>query len=88
MFPIRQTPEFACGALLGRRQIQLDVVAGRVVQILVHSQILFGRKFRCTAYQAANLRRRPGRRSENVELRKTIACHLAFRTGEVPLQSL
>ena len=33
-----------CGALLGRRQIQLDVVAGRVVQILVHSQIPLGRR--------------------------------------------
>ena len=27
-----------CGALLRRRQIQLDVVAGRVVQILVNSR--------------------------------------------------
>ena len=38
-----------CGVLLGRRQIQLDVVAGRIVQILVHSQIPFGRRQRSVA---------------------------------------
>ena len=32
-----------CGALLGRRQIQFEVVAGRVVLILVDAQIFFSR---------------------------------------------